>query len=140
MADYPWLRGATDQSWYDRFLPDHYIPRAPLPIPDRRICLVVGPIQAGRSTLIWRTKSGGEIDLVLRSRGLLVGIEVKAGDPGGRLSRAARSFIDAYQPALFIVVCAEPCPERTEGDTPVRFLRPWEVAPVVARLLGDDAR
>ncbi|MCP4600033.1 MAG: ATP-binding protein [Proteobacteria bacterium] len=53
----------------------------------------------------WRSTSGAEVDFVIAFPNRLVGIEVKAqrlSKP--RLSRASRSFIDAYRPSCFVVV------------------------------------
>jgi len=55
IADNPWLEGRPVEPWLERFLPDPYIPRSLRFDADHRVCLVVGPRQAGKSTLIWRT-------------------------------------------------------------------------------------
>ena len=52
-ADNPWLDGRPLADWFARFLPERVIPRRPLPDAQERVCLVVGPRQAGKSTLIW---------------------------------------------------------------------------------------
>ncbi|HDR15200.1 MAG TPA: ATP-binding protein [Desulfobacteraceae bacterium] len=54
-ADNPWLEGGDVQKWQARFLPECYIPRSVNFESGRRVCLVVGPRQAGKSTLIWKT-------------------------------------------------------------------------------------
>jgi predicted AAA+ superfamily ATPase len=67
----------------------------------------------------WRAKGGAEVDFVLAGEGRLVGIEVKAGRPGG-LSRSARSFIEAYEPGTFLVAfgaAGEAGTEETIGRT-----------------------
>ena len=52
----------------------------------------------------WRTRSGAEVDFVLSTGTGLIGLEVKAAPlKRPRLSRGARSFIQAYQPARFLV-------------------------------------
>lgn len=57
IAENPWLRGEDLQEWIRRFLPDSYIPRRLRLAADHRVVLVVGPRQAGKSTLIWKTLS-----------------------------------------------------------------------------------
>lgn len=55
----------------------------------------------------WRSKGGAEVDFVLVREGRCVAVEAKAGLRAGgarRLSRSARSFIEAYSPDVFIVV------------------------------------
>jgi predicted AAA+ superfamily ATPase len=71
----------------------------------------------------WRNKSGAEVDFVLERQGRLTGIEVKAGDCRGRISRSSRSFIEAYAPHDFIVVNSGKYPEIRIGSTEVRFLQ-----------------
>lgn len=51
----PWLRGEPLGPWFERFLPVTYIPRRLRPRADHRVVLLVGPRQAGKSTLIWKT-------------------------------------------------------------------------------------
>jgi len=55
LSENPWLRGEDLVSWMRRFLPASYIPRRQRLAPDHRVVLVVGPRQAGKSTLIWKT-------------------------------------------------------------------------------------
>jgi uncharacterized protein len=53
----------------------------------------------------WRTRAGAEVDFVLSTAAGLVGVEVKAAPlKRPQLSRGARSFIQAYQPARFFVI------------------------------------
>lgn len=55
-ADNPWMEGEDAVDWYARFLPDPFWARDLQLMPDpRRVNLVVGPRQAGKSTLIWTT-------------------------------------------------------------------------------------
>lgn len=76
----------------------------------------------------WRTKNGAEVDFVFRRRGEIAGIEVKAGVfKKPKLSRAVRSFIDAYKPKLFCVVNASLNTKLDVDGTPVFFVRPWEM-------------
>jgi predicted AAA+ superfamily ATPase len=67
----------------------------------------------------WRSKGGAEVDFVLVREGRLIGVEVKAGTGKGgtrRLSRSARSFIDAYAPEVFIVVTGISAPAEDSAD------------------------
>ena len=53
----------------------------------------------------WRSKGGAEVDFVVEHGGKLYGIEVKASPlKRARLSRSARSFVEAYRPEKFVVV------------------------------------
>lgn len=54
VADNPWLEGGDVDSWYTAFLPERFIPRFFRLEADHCVCLVVGPRQAGKSTLIWK--------------------------------------------------------------------------------------
>jgi predicted AAA+ superfamily ATPase len=53
--DNPWIDGKPLGEWYERHLPGRYLPRNVVLRPGHRVCLVVGPRQAGKSTLIWKT-------------------------------------------------------------------------------------
>jgi uncharacterized protein len=55
LSENPWLQGADLLSWIRRFLPPGYIPRHLRLVADDRVVLVVGPRQAGKSTLLWKT-------------------------------------------------------------------------------------
>jgi predicted AAA+ superfamily ATPase len=55
LAENPWLQGEDLLGWIRRFLPASYIPRRTRIVADHRVVLVVGPRQAGKSTLIWKT-------------------------------------------------------------------------------------
>jgi hypothetical protein len=73
----------------------------------------------------WRTKSGAEVDFVIEPRpGRLVGVEVKARRQVDRfsLSRAARSFIEAYAPSDFLLVHRGEGHEEVIGGTRVRWV------------------
>ncbi len=74
------------------------------------------------SVRCWRSKSGAEVDFVVQQRARLVAIEAKAGDCRGRISRSARSFVQAYQPDCLLVVSAREYPSRSLGGTEVRFV------------------
>jgi predicted AAA+ superfamily ATPase len=84
----------------------------------------------------WRTRSGAEVDFVLEHRGRVLGVEVKAGDARGRLTRSARSFLEAYRPELFLVVHSGEPLERDEGGCRVRFLGVPDLADAVGGWLG----
>ena len=81
-------RGALLENWVGAELRKHLDPLAPM------------------DTLrYWRSKSGAEVDFVFETADGLVAVEVKATQmPRPRLSRSARSFIDAYGPQRFFVV------------------------------------
>lgn len=96
----------------------------------------VNPLLDGLST--WRSKSGAEVDFVVEHQGRLLACEVKAGDGRGILSRSARSFIEAYQPEVFLIVNRSALPESAEGPTRVRFLRAEELSGVVEAFLTAD--
>ncbi|RPI80014.1 MAG: ATP-binding protein [Desulfobacteraceae bacterium] len=54
-ADNPWLlKPDLLKEWVSRHLPAEFIPRGTVLQPDERVCLVIGPRQAGKSTLIWK--------------------------------------------------------------------------------------
>jgi len=84
----------------------------------------------------WRSKSGGEVDFVVEHQGRLLALEVKYGDSRGRLTRAARSFIQAYAPESLVVVNDTSYPNRKTGNSAVSFIRPWEVAAAIRRFLN----
>ncbi|MGV8042080.1 MAG: hypothetical protein AB2L07_19135 [Thermoanaerobaculaceae bacterium] len=54
-ADTPWLDGRSLADWFARFLPARVVPTRRLPDAQERVCLVVGPRQAGESarSSIW---------------------------------------------------------------------------------------
>jgi hypothetical protein len=67
------------------------------------------------------------VDFVVEHRGQILAVEVKAGDPRGRVTRSSRSFIEAYEPLALLVVSTAPPGETEVLGAPVRFIRPWEV-------------
>ncbi|MCP4675338.1 MAG: ATP-binding protein [Deltaproteobacteria bacterium] len=75
----------------------------------------------------WRSKSRAEVDFVVIRSGEIEAWEVKAGDAGGRISRSARSFIDAYKPAQFYVVNSATHNEIKIEETTIQFLLPHQV-------------
>ena len=83
----------------------------------------------------WRTKSGAEVDFVVRRREQRVAIEVKAAELlRPTISRGAHSFLEAYRPACLGVVSASLRLDTVEDGVPVRFVRPWELDLVLGEL------
>lgn len=81
----------------------------------------------------WRTRSGAEVDFIVRDESRFMGIEVKASALGRpTLSRSARSFIEAYAPATFFVVNLALEHAERIGDTAVRWLPPWQLPSAIA--------
>ncbi|MBN1829233.1 MAG: ATP-binding protein [Deltaproteobacteria bacterium] len=73
----------------------------------------------------WRSKAGGEIDFIVEQAGNIMAMEVKYADlDRPRLSRSARSFIDAYRPEKFVVLNRSLEANVTMDNVPVDFLTP----------------
>ena len=53
--DNAWLAGRSVADWTRPHLPERFVPREVRLAPSERVCLVVGPRQAGKSTLVWKT-------------------------------------------------------------------------------------
>ena len=71
----------------------------------------------------WRSKSGAEVDFVLQRPDGLLGIEVKATPlRAPKLTRGARSFIDAYAPRRLYVMNLGFVGEERIGETRVRWV------------------
>jgi predicted AAA+ superfamily ATPase len=93
---------------------------------------VAGEIRKWLSPLIpidqiryWRSKSGAEMDFVIERPEGLVAIEVKASEmKRPRLSRSARSFMEAYSPSRLIVVNLGMTHEQEEKETRIQWVRP----------------
>jgi predicted AAA+ superfamily ATPase len=86
----------------------------------------------GASLHFWRSASGAEVDFVVHRAAVTVAVEVKAGRLSRpRLPRAARSFIEAYEPHAFFMVQSGITHRQREGGTEVRWLRAREVAAAV---------
>lgn len=81
----------------------------------------------------WRSKSGAEIDFVVRRNDGLTAIEAKAGDVRGKISRSARSFCEAYSPQELLVVHQGQSGEEQLGETRVRFLKVEDLGPALSR-------
>ncbi len=90
------------------------------------------------SILSWRTRSGAEVDLVVRDGEQLVGIEIKAGSLGRpTLSRGARSFIEAYRPRLFLVANLGLEHRSNVAGRPVEWLHAADVTERVQQSLAS---
>jgi predicted AAA+ superfamily ATPase len=87
--------------------------------------------------LFWRSKSGAEVDFVVRRGNRMVAIEVKAAALSRpTVSRGTHSFLEAYRPASLGVVNASLRLDTVEDGVPVRFVRPWELGLVLGDLEG----
>lgn len=83
----------------------------------------------------WRTKSGAEVDFVVRRGEKMVAIEAKAAELlRPTISRGTHSFLEAYRPACLGVVNASLRLDTVEDGVPVRFVRPWELDLVLGEL------
>lgn len=91
----------------------------------------------GASLHFWRSTSGAEVDFVVQRGEETVALEVKAGRLSRpRIPRAARSFLEAYEPRALLMVQAGLSHREHEGGTEVRWLPPREVAGTLRKLLG----
>jgi predicted AAA+ superfamily ATPase len=82
-------------------------------------------LRPGDGLWYWRTRSGAEVDFVVTRPEGLEGYEVKAAAlTRPALSRSARSFIEAYAPASFVVLNAALAHTGTIGPTRVEW-RPF---------------
>lgn len=83
----------------------------------------------------WRSLSGAEVDFVIETPQQLVAIEVKATSLSRpKLSRSARSFINAYQPQEFWVLNETLCHEARLEGTVVRWEPLWNLPERMATL------
>jgi predicted AAA+ superfamily ATPase len=84
----------------------------------------------------WRSTSGAEVDFVLESGSTLIGVEVKSARLGRpTLPRSARSFVEAYQPAVFLVVNTGLSEAQGLGTTEIRWIEPWDLAASISERL-----
>ena len=85
----------------------------------------------------WRAKGGAEVDFVLVRGDRRVAVEVKAG-ARTKLSRSARSFIEAYAPTHFVVLTGAAARHSAQREqlatTEVRYVDLATLAPCVAEL------
>jgi len=89
----------------------------------------VHPLRPSEELLFWRTRSGAEVDFVLRNGDELLAIEVKATAlRRPTISRGARSFVDAYRPAQLLVVHTGQDMDTDVDGVPVRFRGPEALA------------
>ena len=80
----------------------------------------------------WRSKGGAEVDFVRQQGDILEGFEAKAGHiKHPKLSRSARSFIDAYSPESFFVVNLSFRDETGIGKTAVKWLNHLDFVDVI---------
>ena len=85
----------------------------------------------------WRTRSGAEVDFVLREGNRRVGIEVKAARmTRPTLSRGARSFLQAYQPDRLLVANLELAHVEDVEGCVVEWLPVTKVVARVREVLG----
>jgi len=85
----------------------------------------------------WRSTSKAEVDFVIDTGSAIVGLEVKAGAMGRRsIPRSARSFIEAYRPKQFLIVCTNRFDPERIGATEVSWIALDEVAPTIGQCVG----
>jgi uncharacterized protein len=90
------------------------------------------PLAPGDELRYWRSKGGAEVNFVLERPAGLVGVEVKASERQERkLTRSARSFIAAYEPASFLVVGLGAEGAEKLGACAVRWIGPEELEEAV---------
>ena len=78
-----------------------------------------------------------EVDFIIKSRGRIAACEIKVGDLRGKLPRASRSFIEAYQPELFFAVGSHSHPTIALGKTKVCFIRLFELGETIKSWAQD---
>ena len=84
----------------------------------------------------WRSKAGAEVDFVIQHQGRIAACEIKAGDSRGKIPRASKSFIEAYQPELFLAVSGNAHPSMEIGNTTVHFIRLSELGGAIAKWIA----
>ena len=90
----------------------------------------------GADLHFWRSTSKAEVNFVVAARDTLIGVEVKAAHLGRpRISRSARSFIEAYVPRAFFIVNRGVSGGEDLGATAVRWMAPRELASSSSDLL-----
>ncbi len=74
----------------------------------------------------WRSKSGGEVDFVVEQADGIIAVEVKSAElERPRLTRACRSFIDAYRPEKFVLLNRSLDTTLKIGDFQIDFQTPY---------------
>ena len=91
------------------------------------------------SVRYWRTKSKAEVDFVIEHQGRILPCEAKATAIRGKVSRSARSFIEAYQPPRFLMVHTGPRASIDIGATRVDFLGLPDLSEAILRFLDRTA-
>ncbi len=79
----------------------------------------------------WRSKAGAEVDFIIQHQGRIAACEIKAGDSRGKITRGSKSFIDAYQPELFVAVSSVSHPSIRLGKTEARFIPLFELGKAI---------
>ena len=83
----------------------------------------------GATIHFWRSTSGAEVDFVIVRGETLVAVEVKTGGvKRPSLPRAARSFMQAYDPQILLLVNLGHVAAMRMGDTEVRWIEPMQLA------------
>lgn len=89
------------------------------------------PTKWTEELLFWRTRAGAEVDFVLRRGEDLVAVEVKAAAlRRPKLSRSARSFIEAYPPRRFLVLHTGATMQQRHESTTIDWVGPEILAEV----------
>ena len=98
----------------------------------------LSPLLPGDELRFWRSRSGAEVDFVIPRPDQLLAFEVKAtAMRRTKLSRSARSVIDAYAPARFYVVNLALTHTEVVNGTEVRWVPPEALADPVSLGLVD---
>lgn len=88
----------------------------------------------GATLHFWRSSSGAEVDFVWVDGKNLVAVEAKAARLGRpTLSRAARSFLEAYRPRLLCVLNRGLSHAERVGESEVRWIEPGEFVGLAQR-------
>ena len=84
----------------------------------------------------WRSTSKAEVDFVVSAGSVLIGVEVKATRLARpQLSRSARSFVEAYEPRILVVVNRGVRAREKRASTEIRWVPPEEVATSLGALV-----
>ena len=80
----------------------------------------------------WRSKGGAEVDFVRQRGKTLEGFEAKAGRMDKpKLSRSARSFIEAYSPESFFVVNINLRDKIVLDKTVIKWVTPLDIVDLI---------
>jgi len=80
----------------------------------------------------WRSKSGAEVDFVVRRGEHTLAVEVKSGGARPHLSRSMRSFIEAYAPDRFLIAVPGAAPPEHAPEELAEVVRIGDLAAAVA--------